>query len=304
MSLTKKRKTVLLTGARGRLGSELRRLLPSSDLELVPFSRTRGEGIFELSDLLTPGLWEHADVILHAAWSTVPMVSERNAGAEWHHDFPLLLTLLQAAARRTPKPHFIFFSSGGSVYGNAGTTPSRETDSLRPIGWHGFAKAQAEALLQEFCAKADVPFAILRISNPYGFPSANDKPQGIIPILIQAALHDQCFRIWGDGLARKDFLHANDFAAAIRGIISGGVTGVFNLAHGESHTVKEIVETVEETLGRKVPLEHAAAYPWDVNDSRLDNSKLMNIIGWKPEVDVHEGVRLCVESFRRVAGKL
>lgn len=298
VTLKKHRKTVLLTGARGRLASELRRTLPSDLIEIIPFSRTRGDGIFSIDDFLTLGGWGNAEAIIHAAWSTVPMLSESNIGVEWRHDFPLLVELLKSVASRTPKPHFIFCSSGGSVYGNARSWPSRETDLLCPIGWHGFAKTQAEKLIQEFCAKTDTPYTILRISNPYGFPASSEKPQGIIPILIQAASRDERLHVWGDGTAKKDFIHVRDVVVAIREIISNQVVGVFNLSYGTSHNINSIIQKLRELLGRSLPVDYSACYPWDVTDSRLDNSKLRAAINWKPDIPIDHGLKMFLESLR------
>jgi UDP-glucose 4-epimerase len=297
--LKRNRKTVLLTGARGRLGSEIRRSLPDDLIEVIPFSRTRSEGVFSLVDLMTPGLWGEADAVIHGAWSTVPILSERNIGVEWQQDFPLLLELMKSVAIRTPRPHFIFLSSGGSVYGNANVRPSREADTLRPIGWHGFAKSQAESLVHEYCSKAEIPYTILRISNPYGFPASSERPQGIIPIMIQAALDDQCFRIWGDGLAQKDFIHAQDVVDAMRKIVSGRVVGLFNLSYGVSYSIKSVIEILENSVGRSLTLDYSAGYPWDVTDSRLDNTKLMEAIDWKPIIPIERGLRIFVDSMRR-----
>ena len=295
-----KKKTVLLTGARGRFGCELRRALPDENLELISFSRTRGDGIFGLEDLLTPGLWENADTILHAAWSTVPLLSERNVGTEWQHDLPLLVRLLKSFANRSPRPHFVYFSSGGSVYGGAPGRPSIETDPLHPVGWHGFAKVQAEELVREFCTKSEIPFTILRVSNPYGFPISCDKPQGIVPILIQAALAGRSIRIWGDGHARKDFLHADDFIEALRRVIHTTPRGVFNLSLGESYTVLDLIGIIEAKVGTTLRLEHIPAYPWDVADSRLDNARLCQEIAWRPTIGIDQGLGRCVEAARHI----
>ncbi|MDB6126909.1 MAG: fcf, partial [Verrucomicrobia bacterium] len=196
------------------------------------------------------------------------------------------------ASPNREKLHFIFFSSGGTVYGNAvAGQPSRETDPCAPIGWYGHAKLAAERLIEEYGQRHGLTYTILRISNPYGFPVPTHKPQGIVPFLLHSATHGTPFSVWGDGTARKDFLYHSDFTAALVQIIQKKPKGIFNVSCGESHTVNEVIACVEKTLDRKIPTQRSPAHPWDVHDSLLDNSKLSAAIGWKPVVTLAEGIR-------------
>jgi len=256
-------------------------------------------GIYNLEDLTTPGLWEEANCVLHTAWSTVPMLSERNVATEWMNDLPLLVQILRAVAEKKNPPHFIFFSSGGTVYGNAPGRPSVEDDLLKPVGWHGFAKVQAEELIRQFCSISNIPFTILRISNPYGYAAPSEKPQGIIPILIKSALEEQPFKIWGTGDARKDYIHSIDLIEGIRGIVAGRATGVFNLCSGESYSVREIIAQVEKRVGRPIATDRIPGFEWDVSDSRLSNERLRQAIGWRPTISLEDGLSRSVELLSK-----
>jgi UDP-glucose 4-epimerase len=289
--------TVLLTGARGRLGSLLINALSRPNLNVEAFSRTPHEHIHALQDLFTPGLWEHADTLVHTAWSSVPLISERDVGMEWRQDLPLLSQILKTLANRSKPAHFIFFSSGGTVYGNATERPSHEDDILRPKGWHGFAKTQAEAFIQWFCPRHGIDYTILRISNPYGFPSAATRPQGIIPILIKTAIDGGIFRLWGDGQAQKDYLHISDFSEALRLVITGRVTGIYNLCYGTSYSVLEIIQRVETLLGRPLSIDYCTAYEWDVTQSHINNRRLCSAIAWTPATTLDAGLILCANQL-------
>jgi UDP-glucose 4-epimerase len=291
---------ILLTGGRGRLATAIRESLSMEGLRIRSFSRTAGEGHTALDDILRPGLWEDAHAVVHTAWSSVPLVSERDPGCEWQHDFPWLIKLLRHMADHPGKkpPHFVFFSSVGTVYGDAPAGEiSREDSPLHPKGWHGFAKVQAEQLVRECCARLSVPCTILRIANPYGMKAANIRPQGIIPILIRRALDGDEFRLWGDGHAEKDFLHIDDFNSALSAILRSRITGTFNLGHGKSYTVNTIITEVERLVGRSVRVVREPAPAWDVTASRLDISALRTVAGWQPRVELTEGLRRCVEAM-------
>ena len=285
---------LFVTGGRGRLAALIVAHFRAPAHAVTLFSRQGGDGFLPLAGLTEPGALAGADAVLHLAWSTLPATSERQPGAEEQQDLPYLRNLLAAIAARPAgrRPHFIFFSSGGAVYGNArDNRPSRESDDCAPIGRYGRAKLLAERLIEDTATRAGLAYTILRISNPYGFPAPMRQPQGIVPFLLNSARTGTPFSVWGDGTARKNFLYHTDFTAALGQILQVRPQGVFNVCHGESHTVNEVIAHVEETLGRKIKIVHVPANAWDVHDSLLDNAKLRAAVDWNPTVSLAEGIR-------------
>lgn len=286
-------KRLVVTGGRGRLAALIADHFRAPMHEVALYSRGDGPGFRELGELVKPAALAQADAVLHLAWSTLPATSEQNPGSERQHDLPLLENLLQACATLPVKqrPHFIFFSSGGAVYGNAPGRPSVETDPRRPIGAYGKAKLAAEQLIEQAVARHDLPCTILRISNPYGFSVPTGRVQGIIPHAVRSALEGRTLTLWGDGHARKDFIHYTDFLSALGEVMARRLTGVFNLSVGESHSVHEVIALVEKHTGRKIPLAFQPAPAWDVEDSRLDNARLVAATGWRPLISLDQGIR-------------
>jgi len=295
---------IAVTGGRGRLATLLADHFraPGHDVALFSshialFSRAGGQGFRPLADLAAA--LPTVNVVLHLAWSTLPATSEHGRGTEWQNDLPALEALLQAAAALTPaqRPHFIFFSTGGAVYGDAPGRPNVETDTCRPIGWYGKAKRAAEELIEKSAAQHGLPCTILRISNPYGYPVPKSRMQGIIPHAIRCAVEGQPLNLWGDGHAQKDFIYHTDFLSALEQVIDLRLTGIYNLASGESHTVREVIALVEEHSEKKITLAFQPAPPWDVQDSRLDIAKLVAATGWRPQVTLDEGIRRSAAGY-------
>lgn len=292
-------KRLLVSGGRGRLAALIAGHFGAPAGELGLFSREGGPGFRPLADLTTPATLAGTDTLLHLAWSSLPATAElAPAGAE-AADLSLLGKILSAlAAVPAPqRPHFVFFSSGGTVYGNAPGRPSRETDTCQPIGRYGRAKLAAEEMIRTAIARDGLPAAILRISNPYGYPVPSGRVQGIIPHAIRCAAEGATLTLWGDGHARKDFLHYTDFLGALQEVIERRLTGTFNLAAGESHSVHEILSLVEKHAGRKVQTQLSAAPAWDVRDSRLDHSQFTAATGWQPRISLDEGIRRSVAGL-------
>ncbi|SDS25633.1 NAD-dependent epimerase/dehydratase family protein [Opitutus sp. GAS368] len=284
-----------VTGGRGRLAALLADYLRVHEVTL--FSRGGGAGFQDLAGLeaALPG----HQALLHLAWSTLPATSEQGGGPEWQDDLPALEKILGAIAALPEKsrPHFVFFSTGGAVYGNAPGRPNLETDVCRPIGQYGRAKRAAEEIIERHAAQHGLSCTILRISNPYGYPVPKSRLQGIIPHALRCAAEGQPLTLWGDGHAQKDFLYYTDFLSAVESVVARRLTGTFNLSAGESHTVREVIALVEKHTGRKITLNFQPAPAWDVRDSRLDNRRLTAAAGWRPLVSLDEGVRRAAAGY-------
>lgn len=291
---------LLITGGRGRLAALITQHFTAQGYPITRFSRQSGDDMHAWSTLTEPAQLAGAGTLLHLAWSTLPATSEKSAGAEWQDDLPALEKILQALTQLAPaeRPHFIFFSSGGAVYGNAPGRPNLETDQCQPIGWYGKAKRAAEELIEGYVASHGLTCTLLRISNPYGYPVPKNRLQGIIPHAIRCAAEGQTLTLWGDGHAQKDFLHYTDFLAALEQVITRRLTGTFNLSAGESHTVREVIALVEQQMGKKIAITYEAAPTWDVEASQLDNHKIMTATHWRPQVPLAEGIRRSVADYR------
>ena len=291
---------ILLTGGRGCLAGVVRRHFAARSLEVTSLSRTAGGGHVALDELFAGRRLEAADTLIHLAWSSVPFSSERDPRTEWEQDLPLLGRILErlAASPARERIHFIFFSSGGTVYGNARNgRASREDDPCAPIGRHGQAKLAAERLIAEAGRRHGLCWTVLRLSNPYGFPVPAARSQGIVPIALKCARAGSPLAVWGDGTARKDFLHHSDFTAALEPVIRRRLTGIYNVCSGESHSINEIIALAEQAAGRKITSAREAAHPWDVHDSLLDNARICAATGWRPQVTLVEGLRRAVADL-------
>lgn len=299
-SLPSRPQRLLITGGRGRLAPLIAEHFRGVACEPVLYSRGGGPSLREFEALLQPGELVAGDMILHLAWSTLPATSEQNPGTELAHDLPYLERMLDVLGRRPAegRPHLVFFSSGGTVYGNAHGRPSREVDACSPVGAYGRGKLAAEELITGAVARSGQPATILRISNPYGYPVPSGRPQGVIPHAVRAALEGGSLTLWGDGSARKDFLHYTDFLAALQLVVERRLTGIYNVCAGESHSIREIIALVEEHTGRRIATDIAPAPAWDVTESRLDHARLTEATGWRPRIGLDEGIRRFVAAAR------
>jgi UDP-glucose 4-epimerase len=288
---------IVVTGARGRISQAILPALRSEFHEVIAVSRTSGSDYISYEDAIDGDIFTSASVIVHGGWSTVPILSESHPGIEWRQDLPLLSVLLESISKLSSKaPRFIFLSSAGTVYGPAINNPSKETDQPAPIGWYGRAKVAAESLMFDFASSRKLDCLSLRISNPYGIGNYYNRPQGIISAVLRAAKKNEAVKIWGDGSALKDYIHIEDLIEGMIRVIKGNDTGILNLCSGESHSVLDIISTIEVETGTRVPLEFSPAPNWDVRYSRVCSNLFRQKNGWKPSITLTQGIRKCLES--------
>ncbi|MFZ4115595.1 MAG: NAD-dependent epimerase/dehydratase family protein [Chthoniobacterales bacterium] len=288
------KKYIAITGGRGRLAQLAAAFLRSVGYDVVLFSRTGGEGFQRLNDLLDPVVMATFDVVIHAAWSTVPFTSEHNPGQEEREDLPLLEQLLESvtlAATHGNTPRFLFFSSA-SIYGNTGGEPASEKEAPRPISRYAHAKLAAEKMIFKTAADhASLQPLILRITNVLGFLSNPKYPQGILPRMIAAAGTQEMLTIWGDGRCSKDYLWIDDFLLALQAALENPISGIFNVGSGENFSILELAFAVEQALNVVLSVQYRERYAWDVAHSYVDSSKFSEATGWKSQKNIPEEIR-------------
>lgn len=284
---------MLITGGRGRLSRLLAVALAQRGHHVVVSSRVADTRFIDCREAASAACLASFDAVLHLAWSTVPALAERSPGSEWQTDLPWLAGMLRTLAGlpQEGRPQLVFFSSGGTVYGEAPAgRGSREDDPCRPIGWYGRAKLAAERLIDDFTLACGLDSTVLRVANPYGYLLDPDKPQGLIAHLLHSAQTGRPAVVWGDGSARKDYLAAGDLSEAVGRVIELRATGLYNLGSGESHTVDEVIALVRAVTGRAFAVEYREGFAWDVHCSRLDVRRIEQRLAWCPRIAPREGI--------------
>jgi UDP-glucose 4-epimerase len=294
------RAPVIVTGSRGRLASHLVEAMGNAGLEVVKVSRQPGQGHVSYEELESSELLESSAALIHCAWSSLPATAEQNPGSFQTEDLPLLDRLLDAVARRrNPEPlHFVFLSSGGAVYGEC-EKAADEDAPLKPVGWYGRGKVEAEALLATRARRTTASLCILRPSNPYGLRHATDKPQGIVGAALHAVRTGQPLPLVGGGASLKDFLHIADFEHAVMDCLRHRLTGTYNVCSGHSVRTLDIIQLLAEIGGFKVHCVDVPDVSWDVHSSLLSPKKFTTATGWVPLRDLRRGLQevMCEEGF-------
>jgi len=198
-----------------------------------------------------------------------------------------LQSCLQAGVRR-----YVFISSGGTVYGPDAMIPTPESAPADPICSHGLTKLSIEKYIQMHGKVDGLEYVILRLSNPFGPGQEFRKGQGLIPAIMDRYRKGLPVRVFGGGLARRDYIFIDDVVDAILAAIelAGPQQAVINVGSGETRSVLEVIETIEEVCGISFEREWAESRKTDVDVSCLDISRARKLLDWQPKTDFRDGI--------------
>ncbi len=271
---------VLLLGGNGFIGSALAGRLKEKKATVRIVGRNNG-------DLLEKALPECGTVV-HLASATTPGSSARHPDLE-RGNLALTLRLLELLQNQ-PETHLIFFSSGGTVYGNPDRLPVTEDAPIAPLSNHGAGKAAQEIFCEAFRTQGRA-VTILRPSNAYG-PGQNLRQGfGLVRTLFEHAINDTPFKIWGDGENVRDFIYIDDIVEATTRLIKLPLdSGTYNLSSGTGYSINQVLGSVEKACRKRLYTEYRPARGIDVRDVVLDSTRLNTLLSWTPQVDFEDGV--------------
>ena len=188
----------------------------------------------------------------------------------------------------------VVYSSASSAYGPTAAVPIREDHPLRPNAFYPATKAAAEMLLRGLAGSYGYSYAILRYMNVYG----PGQRAGVVPAVAKRLLAGERPQLNGDGTQGFDFVHIEDCAQANVLALKAEVSGEdFNVGHGTSATLNELVATLGELIGN--PLEpvyqgEASAVPPRVGDV----SKPRELLGFSAGVSLRDGLQTVIDELR------
>jgi UDP-glucose 4-epimerase len=301
---------VLVTGGAGFIGSHLvDSLVERGDEVLVLDDVSTGErenvnpaATLRLVDIREPEgaaavrEWR-PDVICHHAAQMSVSRSVREPLFDASVNLVGGLKLLEAA--REVGARFLFASTGGALYGDADVLPTPETYPAWPVSPYGVAKLSFEHYLHCYGVQHGLRYVVLRYANVYG-PRQNPHGEaGVVAIFCLKLLAGEQPVINGDGRYLRDYVHVADVVRAnLAALDAPDVTGHFNVGTGRQVDVNRIFELVRELVGSDVPEVHGPARPGDQRTSALDCALIGERLGWRPEVELEDGLEDTVAWFR------
>ncbi len=313
-----KRRTWLVTGAAGFIGSNLVETLVQLDQNVVGldnFSTGKRENLhkeikFVEGDIRSLDTCREAcrgvDLALHqAALGSVPRSIERPLVT---HDNNVNGFLNMLVATRDAGIPRLVFASSSAVFGDDPDLPKVEERIGRAASPYGLSKHINELYAGVFAACYGFEWVGLRYFNVFGpRQDADGAYASVIPAWIGALLRGETAYINGDGSAARDFCHVDNVVQMnLRAALTtdpAAVNQAYNVAHGEMTPLSELFEIIRALLARRRPhlkgvrAVHREPRRGDILLSRADIGRAQRLLGYEPTVRIMDGLESTMDWY-------
>jgi UDP-glucose 4-epimerase len=208
-----------------------------------------------------------------------------------------MLNLLEGA-RAAKVKKIIFASSGGTVYGEQESFPAGEDHPTRPICPYGVSKRAGELYLYFYRVEYGIPYIALRYANIYGPRQDPHGEAGVVAIFTLRLLAGEQPIVNGDGKQTRDYVFVGDVARANLAALQADYTGPINIGTSIETDVNQLFGHLRHLTGSAVPEVHGPAKLGEQRRSVLAWGRTAQVLGWRPEIQLEEGLRQTVEYFR------
>jgi UDP-glucose 4-epimerase len=210
---------------------------------------------------------------------------------------------LAEAARRAAVRKIVHTSSGGSIYGTPPQYPTPETVPTDPASPYAAGKVAGEIYLNTFRHLYGIDCSHIAPANVYGPRQDPHGEAGVVAIFAQALLSGKPTKVFGDGSNTRDYVFVDDVVDAF--VKASGDTGGgqrFNVGTGLETSDRELHTAVAKAVGGPDDPEFHPPRLGDLKRSCLDIGSAERVLGWRPRVELDDGVRRTVEYFRHKGG--
>ncbi len=209
----------------------------------------------------------------------------------------LLVAARDAGAKR------LVFASSSAVYGNSPGFPREETIRPAPLSPYAVQKLTDEHYLRVFYELYGLETVSLRYFNVFGpHQDPNSEYAAVIPRFIKAFLTDTQPTVYGDGEQSRDFTYVDNIVHGnLLAVEAQDAPGkVMNLACGGQLTLNQLLALLRQVTGSDVEAVHTDPRPGDVRHSWADITLSEQVLNYKTQVPLEEGLRKAVDYFSAV----
>lgn len=277
---------VVITGDTGFIGRNMRSYLEKLGIDVVGYSRRRGQDLINIDQFDAFIEQEAPDIIYHFAAEAKPRESVFKPVETIETNIKTTLNVLEVS-RKYDIP--VVYLSTCEVYGDS-KIPITEDFPLNPTNPYAASKVAGDRICYAYYRSYGLDVKIVRIFNPYGPYMQLNK---VIPTFYKQAIHNKPITIYGDGTDTRDYTYIDDI---VRGLWLGKdlpAGEAINLATGKATTTLRIAEIIKELIGSSSEIVFTE-YPKKFEGIRHQvgsYEKAKKLLGWEPKVDLIEGIK-------------
>lgn len=244
------------------------------------------------------GQEKNIDAVIHFAANS--LVGESMTNPLKYYDNNLCGTKVLLEAMTAHGIDKIVFSSTAATYGEPKQVPILESAPTEPTNTYGETKLSMEKMFKWVGKAHGLRYVSLRYFNACGahasgeIGEAHNPETHLIPLILQVPLGKrEAISVFGsdydtkDGTCVRDYIHVTDLAQAhilaVKYLLEGGASDIFNLGNGIGFTVKEVIETAEHVTKGPIKVVMAERRAGDPATLIASSEKAKSILGWRPE---------------------
>ena len=306
--------TILVTGGTGFIGTHLidaliergENVTVIDNLSTSDTQYLHPDATLINADICDPNITDiikdlNPKAVYHLAAQASVAISAREPLTDVNINVNGTLNLLEGIRELPHRPRFIFFSTGGAVYGDleASSLPAKETINAEPLSPYAVSKLAIEHYLRVYGHLYDLNYTIVRPANVYG-PRQNPHGEaGVIAIFTQAMLEGRQITIFGDGNDQRDYIYISDFIDGVLTLADTNLHGPYNIGTGYGISVNEIYSVLSEFIANSKPAQYGPPRPGDIPKIWLDVSAAKTDLGWQANTPFQDGIHKTVEWFKQ-----
>ncbi|GGC45200.1 GDP-L-fucose synthase [Parapedobacter defluvii] len=301
--------SIYIAGHRGMVGSAIKRHLENigyTNLLLRTSTELDLRNQQAVTDFFTS---EQPEYVFLAAAKVGGIISNNTYRADFIYDNLIMETHVIHAAHIFGVKKLLFLGSS-CIYPKMAPQPLKETylltGPLEPTNEpYAIAKIAGIKLCEAYRDQYGKDFISVMPTNLYGIGD-NYHPENshVLPALIRRfheakETNQPSVTIWGSGTPKREFLYADDLAAACVYLMNHySERELINVGTGEDLSIKELAELVKDVVGYNGKLAFDTSKPDGTPRKLMDVSKLHNL-GWKHSTSLEEGISKAYQDFLR-----
>lgn len=306
----------LVTGASGKIGKNLIAHLLFQKWTVIAISsqptKIKNENLTwiqtsweKLHEIVLPKI----DVVYHLAGQNNAYIARNNVSEDIQSNLILTVNLLEVLKKNSIKPLFITLGSA-TEYGSQNKEELTEKSNAAPETFYEVAKLSARNYVEQYEREGVVRKSVsLRITNIYGMSkSVGDNDRGFIDDAIYRSMSNLDITCFGAGDFLRDYLHINDLVKALATTYlreSNLKSNVYNLSFGESHTVLQVLEKIQNlaqnrlnSTSKIINIDFPSnKYVIEKRNARVNSKKFREESKWEPLLDIESGLNLSFDKY-------
>ena len=243
---------------------------------------------------------ERFNRVIHLAAQAGVRYSIENPFAYVDSNLVGMMTILEGC--RHNKVEHLIYASSSSVYGMNDKIPFSENDQVdNPVSLYAATKKANEIMAHSYSKLYKIPTTGLRFFTVYG-PAG--RPDMAPWLFTEAILNDKPIKVFNHGKMMRDFTYIDDIVEGvmrIQDVIPANDIpyNLFNIGNNEPIELSRFIKAIETACGKEAQKIMLGMQPGDVERTYADTARLEETVGYKPEMEIEEGIARFVEWYKK-----